>query len=132
MFNKTIWPLVVMFLIIALFILLFRNFLQERGVDWQVTSGGNLIIYVITIVSLHMLSKGLTAKSTPSFLGNAFGGIFLKLMACAIAAFIYIFTARKEVNKPALFICMGLYLVYTFVEMKIIMKQSKDLKDGRK
>jgi hypothetical protein len=132
MFNKTIWPLVVLFLVIGLIILLFKDFLQERGVDWQVASGGNLVIYFITMVSLHMLSKGLTAKSTPGFLGNAFGGILLKLMACAIAAFIYIFTARNNINKPALFICMGLYLVYTFVEMKIIVKQSKELNDGRK
>jgi hypothetical protein len=132
MFNKTIWPLVILFLAIALVVLIFRNFLQSNGIDWQVVSGGNLIIYIITIVSLHLLTKGLTASNTPKFLGNAFGGILFKLMACAIAAFIYIFIARKDINKAGLFICMGLYLVYSFVEMKIIMKQTKELNDGRK
>lgn len=132
MFNKTVWPLVILFLVIAVAILIFRNFLQSNGIDWQVVSGGNLIIYIITIVSLHLLSKGLMAENTPKFLGNAFGGILLKLMACAIAAFIYIFIARKDINKAGLFVCMGLYLVYSFVEMKIIMKQSKEINNGRK
>lgn len=132
MFNKSIWPLVVMFLITALFILIFRNYLNKYGIDWQVLSGGNLIIYLITFISLHLLSKGLKAESTPSFLSHSFGGILLKLMVCAIAAFIYIYISRKNINKPSLFICMGLYLVYSFIEMKIILKHSKDLKNGPK
>jgi len=118
--------------IFKLIFLICRNFLQANGVDWQVVSGGNLLIYLITIASLHLLTKGLTAPNTPRFLGNAFGGILLKLMVCAIAAFIYIFMVRKAVNKPALFICMGLYLVYSFVEMRIILKHSKAINDGRK
>jgi hypothetical protein len=125
-------PLVLLFLIIAALILFFREFLAGKGIDWQVISGGNLIIYIITITSLHLLNKGLKAENTSKFLGNALGGIFLKLMACAIAAFIYIFIFGKSLNKPAFFICMGLYLVYTFVEMKIILKESKQLNDGRK
>ena len=124
--------MVIMFLVIALIVLIFRNFLQANGIDWQLVSGGNLVIYLITTISLHLLSKGLTATTTPRFLGNALGGVFLKLMACAIAAGIYIYIARKDINKTGLFICMGLYLVYTFVEMKIIMKQSKELNNGRK
>ena len=121
-----------MFLLIGVLILVFRRFLFENGIDWQVVSGGNLIIYFVTFISLHFLTKGLTAEGTPQFLRHSFGGILLKLMACAIAAFIYIFTVRKNINKPALFICMGLYLLYTFVEMRIILKHSKELKNGRK
>ena len=132
MFNKSIWPLVILFLIVAILILVARNFLAEKGIDWQVISGGNLVIYIITVISLHLLTKGLNAPNTPKFLGNAFGGILFKLMACAIAAFIYIFIHGKNLNKPALFICMGLYLVYSFFEMKIIMKHNKELNNGRK
>jgi hypothetical protein len=131
MFNKTIWPLVILFLVIGACILIFRQALDERGIDWQVVSGGNLIIYLITIISIHLLSKGLKAEGTHAFLNNAYSGVLFKLFGCAIAAFIYIFLT-KEINKPALFACMGLYLIYTFVEMRIILKQSKDLRNGRK
>ncbi len=125
MFNKSVLPLVVVFLLIAIAILVFKNALTQNGVDWQVLSGGNLIIYLITIISVHMLTKGLQAETTHGFLRNAYSGILLKLMACAVAAFVYILIAGKNLNKPALFGCMGLYLVYSFMEMRLILKMNK-------
>jgi hypothetical protein len=130
MFNKTVSPLVFVFLIVGALILLFRNRLEQFGADWQVLSGGNLFIYVVTIVSMHLLSKGLHATQTHAFIRNAYSGILVKLFACAIAAFIYIAVAGSQLNKKALFILMGLYLVYSFVEMWIIIRESKQKKNG--
>ncbi len=129
MFNKSVYPLVFVFLIAAAIILIGRSFLQQRGIDWQVAMGGNVVIYVITIISMHLLTKGMHAQSTHAFLRNAYSGILFKLMACAVAAFIYILASGKSLNKPGLFVCMGLYLVYSLVEMRIIMKHSKQRKN---
>jgi hypothetical protein len=129
MFNKSIIPLVVVFLIIGAAVLVFKNTLQQNGFDWQVLSGGNLFLYAVTMVSMHMLAKGLHASNTQAFLRSAYSGVLLKLFACAGAAFIYILVAGDNINKPALFACMGLYLVYTFVEMSVIMKQSNRKKN---
>jgi hypothetical protein len=118
-------PLVFVFLAIGSVVLIFRKFLDHNGIDWEVVSGGNLVIYLITIVSLHMLTKGLDAVSTHAFLRSAYSGILLKLVTCAVAAFIYIAIAKQKVNKPSIFIMMALYLLYTFVEMRIVMKHSK-------
>lgn len=122
-------PLVFIFLLIGSVILLSRNFLQQKGIDWQVISGGNLVIYLITIVSLHLLTRSLDAVNTHAFLRNAYSGILLKLMACAGAAFVYIIVAGDHLNKPSIFIMMGFYLVYTFVEMTQVMKHSKRKRD---
>jgi len=129
MFNKSIFPLVIIFLIVAVVILVGRDFLQKNGFDWQVLSGGNLFIYLVTAVSMHMLSKGLHADNTHAFLRNAYGGIMVKLFACAGAAFIYILVSGENLNKPGLFACMLLYLIYTFVELSVIMKQSNAKKN---
>jgi hypothetical protein len=125
MVNKSIIPLVIIFLILAAIILAFRKTLQEYGFDWQLLSGSNLFIYLVTVLSMHLLNKGLNASNTHTFLRNAYSGILLKLFACAGAAFIYILVSGKNLNKPALFASMGLYLVYTYAEMAAIMKQSK-------
>jgi hypothetical protein len=130
MFNKSVYPLVFVFLIVAVVILIGRNALQQQGIDWQVVMGGNVIIYVVTIISMHLLSRGMHAQSTHVFLRNAYSGILFKLMACAVAAFIYILLSGKSLNKPGLFVCMGLYLVYSFIEMRIIMKHSKQRKNA--
>ncbi len=129
MFNKTVIPLVIVFLITAGLIFIFRKFLESLGFNWQVLSGGNLFIYLVTAVSMHMLSKGLDAPGTNAFLRNAYGGIMVKLFACAGAAFIYILLSEKNLNKPALFASMFLYLVYTFVELSVIMKRSNAKKN---
>jgi hypothetical protein len=97
-----------------------------------VLSCGNLFVYLVTAVSMHMLSRGLNAPATNAFLRNAYGGIMVKLFACAGAAFIYILLSGKNLNKPALFACMFLYLVYTFVELSLIMKYSSAKKNGKK
>ena len=130
MFNKSILPLVFIFLIFGALILAFRNTLQLHGCDWQVLTAGNVIIYLVTAVSMHLLMKGMNAERTQVFLRNAYSGILVKLFACAAAAFVYILAAGKNVNKPALFACMGLYLVYTFVELSVIMKKSNATKNG--
>lgn len=124
MFNKNIVPLTVVFIVSAGLILIFRNFLMQYGFNWQVLSVGNFFVYVVTMASLYFLSKGLQAANTQAFMRNAYSGIMLKLFACAAAAFIYILTSGKNLNKPALFACMVLYLVYTAVELSVIMKQS--------
>lgn len=129
MFTKSSIPLVLIFLIAAVLIFVFRQFLETHGFDWQVLSGGNLFVYLVTAVSMHMLSKGLQARETNVFLRNAYGGILVKLFACAGAAFIYILVSGKNLNKPALIALMGLYLVYTFAELSVIMKQSNARKN---
>lgn len=129
MFNKSVIPLAVVFLISAGLILLFKRPLQQHEVDCNVLGWGNLFIFLITVVSISMLSKGLHAVATQVFLRNAYGGIMIKLFACAAAAFIYILASGQNFNKPALFACMALYLVYTFVELSVIMKQSNAQKN---
>jgi mannose/fructose/N-acetylgalactosamine-specific phosphotransferase system component IIC len=129
MFNKTLFPLVIIFLVTAAIILIFRNNLQEHGFDWQVLSGGNLFVYLVTVISMHLLNKGMDADNTPAFLRNAYSGIMVKLFACAAAAFIYILASGKNLNKPALFTCMVLYIVYTYVELSVILKHSNAKKN---
>ncbi len=127
MFNKSFFPLVIVFLVLAAAILIFRHPLYNYGFSWQVLTGGNLFLYLVTAGSMHFLSKGLHATNTSAFLRYAYGGIMLKLFACAIGAFVYILVAGANLNKPALFTCMGFYMVYTAIELSVVLKQSKAL-----
>jgi hypothetical protein len=59
-----------------------------------------------------------------------YGGMFLKMMICLFAAFIYIMVAGKTVNKGAIIVCLFLYLVYSSVEIILLLKQSKQRKNA--
>lgn len=129
MFNKTVFPLVFLFLGIGAFLLIFKNFLTQHGFDWQMLSGANLFIYVITVISMHLLTRGMNAPSTHVFLRNAYSGILVKLVACAVAAFIYIYVSGDHLNNSVLLSGMGFYLVYSFVEMYVLMKENNKRKN---
>ena len=124
MFNKSNVPLIVIFLIIGALILVLKDTLSQHGFSWQVLTWGNVFLYIVTLVSMQLLSRGLQADRTQVFLRNAYSGILVKLFACAAAAFVYIMASGNNLNRGSLFGCMGLYLIYTFVEVSAILKQS--------
>jgi hypothetical protein len=43
---------------------------------------------------------------------------------------IYIFACRKNLNKPSLFTCMGLYLLYTLMEVSTLTKRLREKKNA--
>ena len=61
-----------------------------------------------------------------------YGGMFIKMLTCLFAALIYIMVVQKNVSKGAIFGCMFLYFVYTFVEVSIILKLGRMEGYGKK
>jgi hypothetical protein len=108
-----------------------KSFLQRIGADQEVLLYGNLFIGLISLVSFLISQKGIRNPNAHGFIRGMYGGIMLKLFACIILAFVYIASVGKEVNKPALFICMGLYLVYSFVEVSLLTKLLKVKPDAQ-
>ena len=115
-------PAVIVFMVLTALFISGKNFFVRKGFDQNVLIVGNLFLFVITLFSFWLMANGLRTKNTQAFLRGIYSGIMLKLFGCMIAAFIYIMTFKKDVNKPALFLCMGLYVIYTFVEVKALMK----------
>ena len=94
--------------------------LQRWNVDQNVLIAGNILLFVITIISFLLAQKGIKNANAHAFIRSIIGGIMIKLFVAIIAAFIYISIFKKEINKPALFTCMVLYLVYTFLEVSLL------------
>jgi len=99
--------------------------LEGWGFDYTVLVFGNLIVFGASFISYWMAVKGLTTKNNHAFFRWVYGSIMLKLFLLAGVAFVYIMMNKKEVNKPGLFFCMGLYIVYTFIEVSGLMKVNK-------
>lgn len=119
-------PVVLVFIILNGFFLTGKSMLQRWGADQDVLIVGNLVLFVITLISFWLAQRGLKNTNTHVFIRSIIGGIMIKLFVSVIAAFIYISIFKKNINKPALFACMGLYLVYTFLEVSVLTRQLKD------
>ena len=113
-------PLVLLFVMLNTLFIVFRKKWEAWGIDSQVLIIGNLFLFAITFVSFLIAKKGLQAKNPHAFMRSINGSIMVKMFLTIIAAGIYIAIYKKELNKGGLFICMGLYLIYTFLEVSIL------------
>ena len=123
--TRNFLPAIIIFLVLNSGFLAMMKKLESWGFDYSVLVFGNILIFGISFLSYWMGVKGLTAKNSHVFFRMVYGSIMIKLFVLAIAAFIYIMTMKKEVNKPGLFFCMGLYIIYTFIEVSALMKVNK-------
>ena len=118
-------PAIILFLVLNSGFLILAKKLLDWGFDYPVLVLGNIIVFGISFISYYMAAKGLTTKNNHAFFRWVYGSVMLKLFLLAGVAFVYIMMNKKEVNKPALFFCMGLYVVYTFIEVSALMKVNK-------
>lgn len=123
---KSFVPIIILFIVLNGLFVSVGSFITRWNADQDVLIVGNLILFIITLFSFLWAQKGLNNKNPHAFFRSIYGSIIVKLFVCLIAAFSYIATYKSDLNKPALFICMGLYLVYSFVEVSILTKLLRD------
>ncbi len=123
-------PVIIIFIAVSFIAVAGSSLLGRLNIDKGLLIGGNLLLFVVTFISFFLYRRALVAGTTTTFLGNVYGGLFLKLFICLAAVFIYLFTMRTTINKGGLFLLMFLYLLYTFMEVSILMKLSKQGKNG--
>jgi hypothetical protein len=109
-----------LFIVLNTLFIVFRRKWDAWGIDDQVLIIGNLFLFAITFISFLIAKKGLQAKNPHAFMRSINGSIMVKMFLTIIAAGIYIAIYKRGLNKGGLFICMGLYLVYTFLEVSIL------------
>ena len=127
-FIRVFLPVLLIFIVTNVFFITSGKLASRWNINTDVVIGGNLVLFIATGVSFLLYYKALRNNNVQAFLRMIYGGMFLKMMICLFAAFIYILAARKTVNKAAIIVCLFLYLVYSFVEILLLLKQSKQRK----
>ncbi len=136
--NKKPWfSLIMLFVILNAGFIGAKNILIRKGFDPDVLMVGNAIVFLATALSFYISYKSVTNPNPNASVRSLYGSFMIKFFVIIIAAFAYIMTAKKNINKPALFTTMGLYLVYTVVEitslqrvMRQVVKHSPPRKQG--
>jgi len=118
-------PIIVLFLVTLVPCLLFSDRLQGWGINPTVVIAGSFILLLASSISLLLYQRAMQHANTMGFLRNTYSGLFFKLLFCAIAAIVYVLVAKAKLNKPGLFTCMFLYLIYTFLEMRSLLQWNK-------
>ncbi len=129
-FFRSLLPVLAIFVTTSAFFIVGRNLLEKWSIDQDVVLVGNLILFLATLISFVLYWRSLQNDRVQVFLRMIYGSMFIKMMICLFSALLYIMAAGKGVDKAGIFMCMFLYFLYTFVEMGILMKISKQKKNG--
>lgn len=128
--RKPWLPLVLLYVFLQSIFFLGKNILIRQGIDSFVLIGGNFVLFIATALSFYVSQRSLASTNPNASVRSLYGSFMIKFFICMVAAFAYIMMEKKNVNKPALIICMGLYLVYTFVEVSSLQKLLKQRKNA--
>jgi len=120
--NRPWLILVVIFAALNGMCIFWENWFAKKGVDTDVVILGNLIVFVATLFSFFIYIGSLKNKTGTGALKGMYGSFAVKFFICLLAVVIYLIAFKENINKPALIICMGLYFIYTVIEVSALQK----------
>lgn len=127
---KLYFPFVILFVIITAICILFKSVLLQKQINSMVVIGANTLLFLICIFSLRAQVKSMSNTNPHAMVRGVMGSVVLKLFVLGAAAFIYLYNAGKAVSINALFVSMGLYIIYTWLEVKTAMQLNPSKKNG--
>lgn len=111
--------LVVLFLFVLGMVFAFRDKLALYKINWIVVEGANAVLFFFTYLNIYLQKKNINNPNQSAVIRGLMAGTFLKLMGLAAAALIYLVAAGANRSVNAVFVGMSLYIVYTWLEVKI-------------
>jgi len=127
---KPMRGIMLLFIILTALFITQQKALTKWGFDSDLLIIGNLVLFLITILSFKILSGSFQSGNGHAFVRSVYTSFVIKFFAIAIAAFVYILVSKNGVNKPSLLGCMGLYIVYTTIEVSVLTRMLKQNKNA--
>ena|SRR5579862_6778846 len=127
---KSYLPFIYIFVLSSALTLIFQKQLIAWNVSIEVLFIGNLILYIATSCSFAFYQKALRNNNVHFFMRMFYAALFIKMFSCIVATILYVVIAKSNVNKMAIIGCLILYCVYTFIEIKILMRLSRQQKNA--
>jgi len=118
-FFKRIRAVIYLLLIVSIVLAFFWKTAVELKIDPIVVISANLILFAFSVVNIYFQSRNIHNPNPNAVIRGVMAGMFLKLFGLAAAAVIYLFAAGAGRNVNALFVSMGLYILYTWLEVRI-------------
>lgn len=121
-FIKKYIPLMALFIVINILVFIFKSILFENGFEINFILAANAILFLITFFGFLIQARRLNSANINAFLRGIYASLLMKMFIIMAAVFIYVLMADGKVNKPALFTSMGIYILYTSIEVIQLMK----------
>ena len=126
--GRSFLPIVLTFILVSVLALAVPSMLAAWKVDHAVLLGGNGLLFLLTAVSFYLYTRGLRNDNVQAFLRVMYGSMLIKFVGCLLAVLIYALVSRQGVNRNGILGCFVFYMLYTFLEVRILLQLSKPKK----
>ena len=123
--GRSFLPIVLAFVVCSGLILIARPLWIGWAADPGVLLVGNVLLFLVTAASFYLYTRGLHNKNIHAFIRVMYGSLLVKLLVCMLAALIYGAIMRQAVNRNGIIGCFVLYVLYTILEIRILLQLSK-------
>ncbi len=127
---QLIKPLILLIDAVSAFADTGKHWLEKQGIQQDVVLVGNLVLFAVSLLAYYINVQSVKSSNPQSSVRAMYGSFMLKFFVIAIVAFVYIMMTKKNVNKPGLMICAGLYIIYTALETRALMRLMKERKNA--
>lgn len=121
-FIKSFTPFFILFIVTNLLLVIFKAGLLAADYDVKFIWVANLIVFLLTLMGYYLQLRGAGSANFNHFLRGIYSSLLMKMFIIIGGLVIYIAVAGGKVNTPAILISMGLYLLYTAIEVIQLMK----------
>jgi len=127
---KKFIPIIILFVVINLLLLIFKESLIEKGFQLNFVFVANLILFLLSSFGFFIQTKSANSSNINAFIRGVYSSLLMKMFVIVAAIFIYIFVTGGEVNKAAIFASMAIYLLYTSIEVVQLMQIARKKPNG--
>ena len=123
--NRPFLPILVVFVVSSLFFFFSRPLLAAGKMDYRVLLVGNILLFGVTAISYSLYVKALRNNNPHAFVRMMYGSLLVKMFVCLLAVLLYAYFVGRLVNRNGIFGCFALYLLYTWLEVRILTQLSR-------
>lgn len=129
-FQQFYIPLILLFVLVNGICWLFSDALKLKQIDPIMVAGANTLLFAICTISIRSQIKSVNNSNPHAIVRSVMGSVVLKLFVLGTAAFIYLYNVGEAQSVNGIFLSMGLYIIYTWVEVRMAMQIKPTTKDG--
>ena len=122
MFDKKFLPVAALFMLMNAIGLYSIYYFPLEGIKIPFILVVNLMLFVLSVFSFRRIQK-MDVQKPNLMVQSVMMGTIIKMMVFAVAALVYAKQQKGPVGLTSLFISMGLYLVYTYLEIQWSLKK---------
>jgi hypothetical protein len=114
---KHLLPVLFVFVIVNALLLSAHSLFVEQYIKYEFVMAVNLMLLMMSLFNFNRIRK-VDMKNPRAMVNSVMIGTILKMVVFAGAALFYATQKKAPVGMPTLMSSMGLYLVYTWLEIR--------------